>query len=80
MWPRARFTGSCEQTFELPGRSTGKVVISLSELIRLYLRLRKHKQGCQGPGGKSPASHGEGRGPRAVYLQFVAQKVALGVF
>jgi hypothetical protein len=76
-----RFTGSCEQTFELPGRSTGKVVVSLSELFRIYLRLRKHRQGwCRVPAGKSPVSHGEGHGPRTFYLQFVGQKVALGVF
>jgi hypothetical protein len=52
-----RFTGSCEQTFELLEMSTGKVVNSLSELILLYLRLRKQRQGwCRGSGYESPAS------------------------
>lgn len=40
-----RFTYSCEQSFELLERSTGKLVNSLSELILLYLRLRKRKTG-----------------------------------
>lgn len=52
-----RFTGPCEQTFELLERSNGKLVNSLSELILLYLRLRKQRQGWRrGSGCESPAS------------------------
>ena len=74
------FTGSCEQTFELLQSSTSKVVNSLSKLVLLYLRLRKQRPGwCRGSGGESPASRRRSWSTGST-SQFVAQKVALGVF
>jgi len=40
-----RFTGSCEQTFELLERSTGKVVNSLSEFVSALPAFEKTKTG-----------------------------------